>query len=223
MSGSSRPVEGGECNVSIGVDTATLSRLTPTGPPPPRGKSVVQPFRVADRHPRAGPRDGTPPPPDARHHDPLTAETLSLELIRHTPSTNTFHALRHRNGRPRKIVDRAELILHSDLSRRWTLKMWRRYRNLSVYLTHVFRRVERYRSTATTSIAAGASTLRARRSRQPRRSRWIWASTATAPSAPRSRDVQAIAIQISTSHPRTKLKILTALDTAFDVLVQQPV
>jgi AraC-like DNA-binding protein len=75
--------------------------------------------------------------------DHLAAETLTLELIRHTLGNNVSHNARHHNGRPKKIADRAKLILLSDLSRRWTLADVAADIGISpVYLTDVFRRVE---------------------------------------------------------------------------------
>ena len=139
----SHPVEGGDATLSIGVDAATLLELTPAEYRHPRGRASFN---------RSGLRIDTRAQAlatELRHRltrdtiDPLTAETLTLELIRHTLSTNTFHAARHRNGRPKKIADRAKLILHSDLSRRWTLKDVAADIGISpVYLTDVFRRVE---------------------------------------------------------------------------------
>ena len=50
----------------------------------------------------------------------LEAETLVLTLVRRALGERTSHAPRGSTGR-QKLVDRAKLVLSSDLGRRWTL------------------------------------------------------------------------------------------------------
>ena len=139
----SHPVDGGDATVSIGVDAATLLELTPADYRHPRGQPSFNRsgLRIDARSPALA--------AELRHRltrdtiDDLAAETLTLELIRHTLGNNASHTARHRGGRPKKIADRAKLILHSDLSRRWTLRDVAADIGISpVYLTDVFHRVE---------------------------------------------------------------------------------
>lgn len=72
----------------------------------------------------------------------LEAETLTLTLVRRALGERTSHASRSSEGR-QKLVDRAKLILSSDLARRWTLAEIAKEVGVSpVYLTQVFQQVE---------------------------------------------------------------------------------
>jgi AraC-like DNA-binding protein len=72
----------------------------------------------------------------------LEAETLILTLVRRALGERTSHASRASFGR-QKLVDRAKLVLSSDLSRRWTLGEIGVEVGVSpVYLTQVFQQVE---------------------------------------------------------------------------------
>jgi AraC-like DNA-binding protein len=74
--------------------------------------------------------------------DPLEAETLALTLVRRALGEKTAHATRASAGR-QKLVDRAKLILASDIGRRWTLAEIGSEVGVSpVYLTQVFQQVE---------------------------------------------------------------------------------
>jgi AraC-like DNA-binding protein len=74
--------------------------------------------------------------------EPLEAETLALTLVRRTLGERTSHAARASAGR-QKLVDRAKLILSTDLARRWTLADIGAEVGVSpVYLTQVFQQVE---------------------------------------------------------------------------------
>jgi AraC-like DNA-binding protein len=67
---------------------------------------------------------------------------LLLTLVRRALGERTSHAARASNGR-QKLVDRAKLILTSDLGRRWTLAEIAVEVGVSpVYLTQVFQQVE---------------------------------------------------------------------------------
>lgn len=72
----------------------------------------------------------------------LQAETLVLTLVRHALGERTSHVVRASEGR-KKLVDRAKLVLSSDLGRRWTLAEIAAEVGVSpVYLTQVFQQVE---------------------------------------------------------------------------------
>jgi AraC-like DNA-binding protein len=72
----------------------------------------------------------------------LEAETLALTLVRRAVGERTAHAAQASAGR-QKLVDRAKLVLSSDLARRWTLAEIAAEVGVSpVYLTQVFQRVE---------------------------------------------------------------------------------
>lgn len=72
----------------------------------------------------------------------LEAEVLVLTLVRRALGERTSHAARASNGR-QKLVDRAKLVLTSDLGRRWTLAEIAADVGVSpVYLTQVFQQVE---------------------------------------------------------------------------------
>jgi AraC-like DNA-binding protein len=72
----------------------------------------------------------------------LEAETLVLTLVRRALGERTAHAARGSHGR-QKLVDRAKLVLSSDLGRRWALAEIAGEVGVSpVYLTQVFQQVE---------------------------------------------------------------------------------
>jgi AraC-like DNA-binding protein len=72
----------------------------------------------------------------------LEAEVLVLTLVRRALGERTSHTSRASNGL-QKLVDRAKLILTSDLGRRWTLADIAADVGVSpVYLTQVFQQVE---------------------------------------------------------------------------------
>jgi AraC-like DNA-binding protein len=74
--------------------------------------------------------------------EPLEAEGLSLTLMQRSFGPRTSHAPGASRGRQR-LVDRAKLVLASDLARRWTLAEIAAEVGVSpVYLTQVFRQVE---------------------------------------------------------------------------------
>lgn len=72
----------------------------------------------------------------------LEAEVLLMTLVRRALGERTSHTARASNGR-QKLVDRAKLVLSSDLGRRWTLAQIAAEVGVSpVYLTQVFQQVE---------------------------------------------------------------------------------
>jgi AraC-like DNA-binding protein len=74
--------------------------------------------------------------------EPLEAESLALTLVQRALGPRTAHAARASTGRQR-LVDRAKLVLMSDLTRRWMLaEIAAEVRVSPVYLTQVFQQVE---------------------------------------------------------------------------------
>jgi AraC family transcriptional regulator len=74
--------------------------------------------------------------------EPLEAESLALTLVQRALGPRTTHAAGATVGRQR-LVDRAKLVLASDLARRWTLaEIAAEMRCSPVYLTQVFQQVE---------------------------------------------------------------------------------
>ena len=74
--------------------------------------------------------------------EPLEAEGLALTLVQRSLGPRTTHAAGASIGRQR-LVDRAKLVLSSDLARRWTLaEIAAEVRCSPVYLTQVFQQVE---------------------------------------------------------------------------------
>jgi len=72
----------------------------------------------------------------------LEAETLVLTLVRRALGERTSHTPRGSSGR-QKLIDRAKLVLSSDLGRRWTLADIAAEVGVSpVYLTQVFQQVD---------------------------------------------------------------------------------
>jgi AraC family transcriptional regulator len=139
----SHPVAGGDATLTISVDPATLLELTP------------KEYRCAGERPalnRSGLRI------DARTQmlaaqlrqrlsrhaiGPLEAETLALQLVRHTLGDTASHTARRGSGRPEKLADEVKLLLSTDPWRRWTLDEVATTVNVTpVYLTDAFRRVE---------------------------------------------------------------------------------
>jgi AraC family transcriptional regulator len=74
--------------------------------------------------------------------EPLEAEGLALTLLRRAVGSRTTRAPGATFARQR-LVDRAKLVLASDLARRWTLaEIAAEVRGSPVYLTQVFQQVE---------------------------------------------------------------------------------
>jgi AraC-like DNA-binding protein len=74
--------------------------------------------------------------------EPLEAESLALTLAQRALGPRTTHAAGASIGRQR-LVDRAKLVLASNLARRWTLaEIAAEMRCSPVYLTQVFQQVE---------------------------------------------------------------------------------
>jgi AraC-like DNA-binding protein len=74
--------------------------------------------------------------------EPLEAESLALTLVQRAMGMRTTHRPGASIGRQR-LVDRAKLVLASDLARRWTLaEIATEVRGSPVYLTQIFQQVE---------------------------------------------------------------------------------
>ena len=138
----SHPVEGGDHCLSLSVAEPLLREITPADLLHQSGDIAfrVQRLRI---DPRAQAlvamlghslRTGSA--------ETLEAETLALTLVRRALGGQPASELRA-SGSARKIVDRAKLVLASDLARRWTLSDVAAEVGVSpVYLTQLFQRVE---------------------------------------------------------------------------------
>jgi AraC-like DNA-binding protein len=138
----SHPVEGGDACLSLTISEHLLRELAPREQVREYGACVFRRQRLRI---------------DARaqalvallrhslHHnvaETLEAESLTLTLVRRALGERTSHAARGSLGH-RKLVDRAKLVLSSDLTRRWTLAEIAAEVGVSpVYLTQVFQQVE---------------------------------------------------------------------------------
>jgi AraC-like DNA-binding protein len=139
----SHPVEGGDSCLDLVVEEAQLLELTPKEQL--RTGAAAPAFRRQRRRidPRAQALVAL-----LRHSlsrkiaETLEAETLALTLVRRSLGERTSHVAGASPGR-QKLVDRAKLVLSSDLSRRWTLAEIATEVGVSpVYLTQVFQQVE---------------------------------------------------------------------------------
>jgi AraC-like DNA-binding protein len=139
----SHPVSGGDACLSLSIDEPLLSELVPKDHV--NGGDVLafrrQRLRIDARAQalvallRHGLQRGV-------IVEALEAETLVLTLVRRALGERTSHIARATAGR-QKLVDRAKLVLTSDLSRRWTLAEIAAEVGVSpVYLTQVFQQVE---------------------------------------------------------------------------------
>ncbi|MFL6602818.1 MAG: helix-turn-helix domain-containing protein [Steroidobacteraceae bacterium] len=138
----SHPVEGGDASISLSLDEPLLRELTPKEHVRPEGPLAFaeQRFRIdSDTQALAA---------QLRHGlvrqviETLEAETMALTLVRRALGGRTSHAARASPGR-QKLVDRAKLVVSSDLARRWTLADIAAEVSVSpVYLTQAFQQVE---------------------------------------------------------------------------------
>jgi AraC-like DNA-binding protein len=138
----SHPVEGGDSCLDLVIEEAQLQELTPKEHL--RSGSTLA-FRRQRRRidPRAQALVAVLRYSLSRNiAETLEAETLALTLVRRSLGERTSHAAGASAGR-QKLVDRAKLVLSSDLSRRWTLAEIAAEVGVSpVYLTQVFQQVE---------------------------------------------------------------------------------
>jgi AraC-like DNA-binding protein len=139
----SHPVSGGDACLSLWVDEPLLSELVPKDYVRGAGELAFRRQRVRiDARAQAlvallrhGLQRGV-------IVEPLEGETLVLTLVRRALGERTSHAAKATAAR-QKLVDRAKLVLTSDLGRRWTLAEIAVEVGVSpVYLTQVFQQVE---------------------------------------------------------------------------------
>jgi len=138
----SHPVEGGDASLSIRIEEQTLLELVPADFLRTKGRTLFNRPRMRIdaraqllvalvRHRLARGITGT-----------LEAEDLILSLVSRALGKRTSYAASGSVAR-QKLVDRAKLVLSSDLGRRWALAEIGRAVGVSpVYLTQVFRQVE---------------------------------------------------------------------------------
>jgi len=138
----SHPIPGGDASVTVAIGDALLRELAPRALLHDRGPAAFRPHRLRiDARTQAlmavlrhGLRE--------RAAEALEAESLALTLVQRALGPRTTHAPGASAGR-RKLVDRAKLVLASDLARRWTLAAIAADVRVSpVYLTQVFQQVE---------------------------------------------------------------------------------
>jgi AraC-like DNA-binding protein len=140
----SHPIDGGDSTLSIGVSESTLFELAPREYLRRNGKAAFSrsSLRIgADAQALAASlRHGL----DRRAIEGLEAESLTLALLRSALGDSTSRAAVSGPGPgSRKLVDRARLVLASDLSRRWTLaEIASEVGGSPVYLTQVFQQRE---------------------------------------------------------------------------------
>jgi AraC-like DNA-binding protein len=138
----SHPVAGGDASLSLVIAEPLLSELAPKDQVRDGGILAFRRHRL-----RVDPRTQVLVAL-LRHSlrrgaaETLEAETLALTLVRRALGERTSHAAGASQGR-QKLVDRAKVILSSDLARRWTLAQIAEEVGVSpVYLTQVFQQVE---------------------------------------------------------------------------------
>ena len=138
----SHPVAGGDASLSMTIAEPLLRELAPKDQVQGGGALAFRRHRL-----RVDPRAQVLVAL-LRHSlrrgaaETLEAETLALTLARRALGERTSHAAGASRGR-QKLVDRAKLILSSDLARRWTLAEIAKEVGVSpVYLTQVFQQVE---------------------------------------------------------------------------------
>jgi len=138
----SHPVAGGDANLSLDLHPELLAELAPQSHLSNRSRLTFsrQRLRIDARAQAlvALLRHGL------RSHcaEALEAESLALTLVRRALGERTSHAAGASRAR-QKLVDRAKLVLASDLSRRWTLaEIAREVGGSPVHLTRVFQLVE---------------------------------------------------------------------------------
>jgi AraC family transcriptional regulator len=138
----SHPVSGGDGSLTLVIDESQLRELTPAD-------LLHRHATVQFRRPRLRIDARTQALVALLRHslhqkiaEPLEAEILALTLVRRALGPRSSHAAGASAGR-QKLVDRAKLVLASDLARRWTLaEIAAEVRVSPVYLTQVFQQVE---------------------------------------------------------------------------------
>jgi AraC-like DNA-binding protein len=138
----SHPVEGGDASLTLVINEPLLRELAP--------RAFLRDTATLAFHQQRRRIDARAQVLVAlighslRHNiaEPLEAEGLALTLVQRALGPRTTHAAGATVGR-QLLVDRAKLVLTSDLARRWTLaEIAAEVRCSPVYLTQVFRQVE---------------------------------------------------------------------------------
>jgi AraC family transcriptional regulator len=138
----SHPVAGGDASLSLAISEAQLHELAP--------RALLQDgAMVTFRRQRLRIDARTQVLVALLRHslrekiaEPMEAESLALTLVQRALGPRTTHAAGASVGL-QLLVDRAKLVLMSDLARRWTLaEVAAELRCSPVYLTQVFRQVE---------------------------------------------------------------------------------
>jgi AraC family transcriptional regulator len=138
----SHPVSGGDASLSLAISEPQLRELAP---PSSLRESATLAFRQQRLRIDARAQALVAL---LRHSlrqniaESLEAESLALTLVQRALGLRTTHAAGGSVGR-QLLVDRAKLVLTSDLARRWTLaEIALEMRCSPVYLTQVFQQVE---------------------------------------------------------------------------------
>ena len=138
----SHPNTGGDASLSMTLDEVLLREIAPAALVFPD-----DPLRFRESRLRIDPR-AQALAALLRHWlrvgvaEPLEGECLTLTLVHRALAPRTTHAAGSSHGR-RRLVDRAKLVLSSDLARRWTLAEVAAEVGVSaVYITQSFRQVE---------------------------------------------------------------------------------
>jgi AraC-like DNA-binding protein len=138
----SHPIEGGDSSLSIGVSASTLLELAPKEYLRASGQAAFNRSRL-----RINAETQTLTAL-LRHSlnrgaiETLEAESLTFTVLRSALGARTSHATTGGPGR-QKLVDRAKLVLASDLGRRWTLaEIANKVGGSPVYLTQMFQQLE---------------------------------------------------------------------------------
>ena len=138
----SHPNAGGDASLSMTLDEVLLREIAPAELVFPD-----EPLRFRESRLRIDPR-AQALVAMLRHSlregvaEPLEGESLTLTLVHRALAPRTTHAAASSHGRQR-LVDRAKLVLSSDLARRWTLAEVAAEVGVSaVYLTQSVRQVE---------------------------------------------------------------------------------
>ena len=138
----SHPASGGDACLSLSISQPLLCELAPAALLQRRDAPIFrnQSLRIDERAQvlvallRHSLRSGA--------IEPLEAESLALTLVCRSLGPRTTHAAGSTRSRQR-LVDRAKLLLASDLTRRWTLaEIAAHVGGSAVYLTQAFQQVE---------------------------------------------------------------------------------
>jgi AraC family transcriptional regulator len=138
----SHPATGGDAGLSLSISQPLLQELAPVALQQRRDAPMFrnQSLRIDERAQvlvallRHSLRSGA--------IEPLEAESLALTLVCRSLGPRTTHAAGSTRARQR-LVDRAKLLLASDLTRRWTLaEIASEVGGSPVYLTQAFKQVE---------------------------------------------------------------------------------